>query len=186
MSNDLQQKIESATSEPKNLGEMENADAVGTAGSADCGDMLRMWIKFREEDGTKVIDRATFQTFGCETAIAVASLATQLIQGKTPEEAMAMDGQALSAELGPLPPMRIHCAQLVEGALRHALSGVPAAPAKHLTPAPGAGGTPGEVVAGEDARRSMPPVNAPTLMDSFAPGQTAEKKVKVILKPKTE
>ena len=163
MSDDLQQKIESAIGEPKNLGEMENADAVGTAGSADCGDMLRMWIKFREEDGKKVIDKATFQTFGCETAIAVASLATQLIQGKTPEEAMAMDGQALSAELGPLPPMRIHCAQLVEGALRQALSGTP--PPKATAAAP---------------------VNAPTLMDSFAPGQTAEKKVKVILKPKTE
>ena len=166
MSNDLQQKIESAIGEPKNLGEMENADAVGTAGSADCGDMLRMWIKFREEDGKKVIDRATFQTFGCETAIAVASLATQLIQGKTPEEAMAMDGQALSAELGPLPPMRIHCAQLVEGALRQALSGAPPAPAK--------------------ISASPAPANAPTLMDSFAPGQTAGKKVKVILKPKTE
>ena len=168
MSNDLQQKIENATGEPKNLGEMENADAVGTAGSADCGDMLRMWIKFREEDGKKVIDRATFQTFGCETAIAVASLATQLIQGKTPEEAMAMDGQALSAELGPLPPMRIHCAQLVEGALRQALSGVPPAPAK--IPA------------------SPAPANAPTLMDSFAPGTHADagKKVRVILKPKTD
>jgi nitrogen fixation NifU-like protein len=165
MSDDLQQKIENAIGEPKNLGEMQNADAVGTAGSADCGDMLRMWIKFREEDGKKVIDKATFQTFGCETAIAVASLATQLIQGKTPEEAMAMDGAALSAPLGPLPPMRIHCAQLVEGALRQALSGAPA-PAKTAAPAP--------------------TVNAPTLMDSFAPGQPggAEKKVKVILKPK--
>ena len=169
MSNDLQQKIENAIGEPTNLGEMENADAVGTAGSADCGDMLRMWIKFREEDGKKVIDRATFQTFGCETAIAVASLATQLIQGKTPEEAMAMDGQALSAELGPLPPMRIHCAQLVEGALRQALSGAPAPIA--AVPAP----TSAPVLA-----------YAPTLMDSFAPGQTAGKKVKVILKPKAE
>ncbi len=168
MSNDLQQKIESSIGEPKNLGEMENADAVGTAGSADCGDMLRMWIKFREEDGKKVIDRATFQTFGCETAIAVASLATQLIQGKTPEEAMALDGQALSADLGPLPPMRIHCAQLVEGALRQALSGAPAAPAK--IPA------------------SAAPANAPTLMDSFAPGTHADagKKVRVILKPKAD
>jgi nitrogen fixation NifU-like protein len=168
MSTDLQQKIEAAIGEPKNLGEMENADAVGTAGSADCGDMLRMWIKFRDEDGKKVIDRATFQTFGCETAIAVASLATQLIQGKTPEEAMAMDGEALSAPLGPLPPMRIHCAQLVEGALRQALSGTPAtpAPAKNLTPTPA--------------------TNAPTLMDSFAPAQEAGKKVRVILKPKTE
>ena len=165
MSNDLQQKIESAIGEPKNLGEMENADAVGTAGSADCGDMLRMWIKFRDEGGRKVIDRATFQTFGCETAIAVASLATQLIQGKTPEEALAMDSEALSAPLGPLPPMRIHCAQLVEGALRQALSGTPAAPAKNLTPAPAP--------------------NAPTLMESFAPAQTgATKTVRVILKPK--
>ncbi|MEO6787920.1 MAG: iron-sulfur cluster assembly scaffold protein, partial [Chthoniobacteraceae bacterium] len=156
MSDDLQQKIESAIGEPKNLGEMQNADAVGTAGSADCGDMLRMWIKFREEGGRKVIDRATFQTFGCETAIAVASLATQLIQGKTPEEAMALDGQALSADLGPLPPMRIHCAQLVEGALRQALGAEPKAAAKP----------------------AVPPANAPTLMDSFAPGQTAERKVK--------
>jgi NifU-like protein involved in Fe-S cluster formation len=108
MSDDLRQKIENAIAEPKNLGEMQNADAVGTAGSADCGDMLRMWIKFREENGKNVIDHATFQTFGCETAIAVASLATQLIQGKTPEEAMAMDGEALSAQLGPLPPMRLY------------------------------------------------------------------------------
>ena len=164
MNDDLQQKIDSAIGEPKNLGAMENADAVGTVGSPDCGDMLRMWIKFREEDGKKVIDRATFQTFGCETAIAVASLATQLIQGKTPEEALAMDSEALSAPLGPLPPMRIHCAQLVEGALRQALGPTPAAPEK-----PAAATAP----------------NAPTLMESFAPGQTASAKpVRVILKPK--
>src|SRR5258707_12866705 len=118
-------KIEEALRNPRNLGEMEGADAVGTVGSVDCGDMLRMWVKFREEGGKKVIDRATFQTFGCETAIAVASLATQLIQGKTAEEALAMDGQALSAPLGPLPPMRIHCAQLVAGAWRQALGAEP-------------------------------------------------------------
>ncbi|MEK0450680.1 MAG: hypothetical protein RL088_2948 [Verrucomicrobiota bacterium] len=137
MSDELHQKIQEAIAEPKNLGEMQNADAVGTMGSADCGDMLRMWIKFREEGGKKVIDKASFQTFGCETAIAVASLATQLIQGKTPEEALAMDGAALSAPLGPLPPMKIHCAQLVEGALRQALGGAPAAqPAKSAPMAP--------------------------------------------------
>ena len=176
MSDDLRQKIENAIGEPKNLGEMENADAVGTAGSADCGDMLRMWIKFREEGGRKVIDRATFQTFGCETAIAVASLATQLIQGKTPEEAMAMDGEALSASLGPLPPMRIHCAQLVEGALRQALSGAP-------TTKPAASAPDAKILTSAPA----PPVNAPTLMDSFSPAQnTAPKPVRVILKPKAE
>jgi len=111
--------------ELKNLGEMADADAIGTAGSADCGDMLRMWIKFRDENGRQVIDKATFQSFGCQTAIAVASMATELIRGKTPDEALAMSGSDLSAPLGPLPPMKIHCAQLVEGALKNALSGHP-------------------------------------------------------------
>jgi nitrogen fixation NifU-like protein len=115
-------KIEEALRNPRNLGEMEGADAVGTVGSVDCGDMLRMWVKFREEGGKRVIDRATFQTFGCETAIAVASVATELIAGKTPEEALKMDSRELSAPLGSLPPVKIHCAQLVEGALRSALA----------------------------------------------------------------
>ena len=101
---------------------MENADSVGTVGSPDCGDMLRMWVKFKEENGKRVIDRATFQSFGCETAIAVASLATELIRGKTAAEALALKSEELAGELGPLPPMKIHCAQLVEGALRSALA----------------------------------------------------------------
>lgn len=122
MDKDLQSKIAEAIANPKNMGEMEAADAVGTVGSPNCGDMVRMWIKFKEENGKKVIDRATFQTFGCETAIAVASLATELVKGKTAEEAMALKGEDLAADLGPLPPMRIHCGQLVEGALRNALT----------------------------------------------------------------
>src|SRR5476651_44322 len=122
MSENLQQRIHDAIANPKNLGEMENADSVGTVGSPDCGDMLRMWVKFKEQDGRKVIDRATFQTFGCETAIAVASVATELIAGKTVEEALSMSGEDLSAPLGALPPMKIHCAQLVERALQSALS----------------------------------------------------------------
>jgi nitrogen fixation protein NifU and related proteins len=132
MNDDLESKIEEAIRNPQNLGEMKDADAVGTVGSADCGDMLRMWLKFKEENGRKVIDRATFQSFGCQTAIAVASVATQLLAGKTVAEAKAMSGEELSAPLGALPPVRIHCAQLVEGALRSALSGVqplPSAPA---------------------------------------------------------
>ena len=83
-----EEKIDEAIRNPKNLGEMAEADAIGTAGSSDCGDMLRMWIKFRnDEDGRRVIDKATFQSFGCQTAIAVASMATELIKGKTPSEA---------------------------------------------------------------------------------------------------
>src|SRR3954452_20379927 len=136
MSHDTEQKIEEAIRNPKNLGEMENADAIGTVGSPDCGDMLRMWIKFKEEDGRKVIDRATFQSFGCQTAIAVASVATELLAGKPGAEAQAMSGEELAAPLGALPPVRIHCAQLVEGALRNALNGeqTPAAPNESKSP----------------------------------------------------
>jgi nitrogen fixation protein NifU and related proteins len=161
MSEDLQQRIHDAIANPKNLGEMENADSVGTVGSPDCGDMLRMWVKFKEQDGKKVIDRATFQTFGCETAIAVASVATELIAGKTVEEALSMSGADLSAPLGPLPPMKIHCAQLVEGALRSALAPQPAAPA---TPAP---------------KAAAP---ATTLFDQLHAATAPERKVKIVMK----
>jgi nitrogen fixation NifU-like protein len=160
MSEDLQQRIHDAISNPKNLGEMENADSVGTVGSPDCGDMLRMWVKFKEQDGRKVIDRATFQTFGCETAIAVASVATELIAGKTVEEALSMSGADLSAPLGALPPMKIHCAQLVEGALRSALApqSVPAAP----------------------VAKPAPP--ATTLFDQLHAATAPERKMKVVMK----
>lgn len=123
MKDDLESKIQAAIQNPQNLGEMSDADAVGTVGSENCGDMLRMWVKFKEENGRKTIDRATFQTFGCQTAIAVASVATELIRGKTAEEAVALSGEELAAPLGALPPMKIHCAQLVEGALKNALTG---------------------------------------------------------------
>jgi nitrogen fixation NifU-like protein len=149
----LSDRIRQAIANPKNVGELPDADAVGTVGSPDCGDMLRMWIKFKDEDGRRVIDRATFQTFGCETAIAVASVATELISGKTADEALNLSGADLSAPLGPLPPMKIHCAQLVESALRSAL-----APGEETAPAP---------------------QNAPTLYDQLGVG--AEKKVKVVL-----
>jgi len=116
MNEDLQKRIQAALANPQNMGEMAGADSIGTVGNADCGEMLRLWVKFKEHNGKKVIDRATFQSFGCETAIAVASLATELIRGKTAEEALALKTEELAGELGPLPPMKIHCAQLVEGA----------------------------------------------------------------------
>lgn len=122
METDFQKKMAEAMANPRNMGEMQAADAVGTVGSPNCGDMMRLWIKFKELDGRRVIDRATFQAFGCETAIAVASLATELVRGKTAEEALALSGADLAADLGPLPPMKIHCGQLVEGALRNALA----------------------------------------------------------------
>ncbi|MEY2529541.1 MAG: nitrogen fixation protein NifU [Verrucomicrobiota bacterium] len=157
MSDDLQSRIEDAVKNPRNLGEMKDADAVGTVGSADCGDMLRMWVKFKEQDGRKVIDRATFQTFGCQTAIAVASVATEMLAGKTVAEAQAMSGEDLAAPLGALPPVKIHCAQLVEGALRSALSG---------------------------EAGTKPANNAPTgatLLSQLNAGQAGDRKVKIVL-----
>lgn len=139
MSQDLQQRIQAALANPQNVGELADADAVGTVGNADCGEMLRLWVKFKEQNGKKVIDRATFQSFGCETAIAVASLATELIRGKTPKEALALKTEELAGELGPLPPMKIHCAQLVEGALRSALD--PSTEKKTPSSPPPAGST---------------------------------------------
>ncbi len=144
MNDDLQKRIQQAMADPKNLGEMADADSVGTVGNSDCGEMLRMWVKFREDGGRKIIDKASFQSFGCETAIAVASLATELIRGKTAEEALALKTEELAGELGPLPPMKIHCAQLVEGALRSAL-------APQTAPAP-----------------VSAPKSAPTLLDSIS------------------
>lgn len=155
MNDDLETKIEDAIRNPQNLGEMKDADAVGTVGSADCGDMLRMWIKFKEEDGRKVIDRATFQSFGCQTAIAVASVATEMLKGKTAEEAKSMSGAELAAPLGALPPVKIHCAQLVEGALRSALGG-------------------------QEQTAKTTPVS-PTLMEKFARPEDSAKKLKIVI-----
>lgn len=118
---DFESKIGEALASPQNQGEMADADAVGTVGSPECGDMMRMWLKFTEKDGKKVIDRASFQAFGCQTAIAVASVATKLLRGKTAEEARQLSAHDLAGDLGTLPPMKIHCGQLVEGALRNAL-----------------------------------------------------------------
>ena len=130
-----EERIREAIANPQNMGEMADADAVGTVGSPDCGDMLRMWLKFSEKNGRKVIDRASFQSFGCQTAIAVASVATELLAGKTIEEALKLDAGELSRPLGPLPPMKIHCGQMVEGALRQALEAEAAdAPAAPITP----------------------------------------------------
>lgn len=147
---------------PQNLGELPDADAVGTVGNTSCGELLRMWIKFRDENGRRVIDRATFQSFGCETAIAAASLATELIRGKTPEEALALSSGELAAELGPLPPMKLHCAELVEGALRAALE------------------SPDPRGATESAARGPSGTAAPGLVDRFLPPQRPQRPLKVV------
>lgn len=163
MNQDLQKRIQEALANPQNMGELANADAIGTVGNSDCGEMLRMWVKFKEQGGKKVIDRATFQSFGCETAIAVASLATELIRGKTAEEALSLKTEELAGELGPLPPMKIHCAQLVEGALRSALS-----PQAEVCMKPVAPSKPTEAS------------NSPTLLDSFSQPKAGGSKIQFL------
>ncbi|MEX2580593.1 MAG: iron-sulfur cluster assembly scaffold protein [Verrucomicrobiales bacterium] len=121
--NDVEARIQNAIANPQNMGEMADADSVGTVGNPECGDMVRLWLKFKEEDGRKVIDKASFQSFGCQTAIAVASMATELLKGKTVDEARALESNDLSKPLGSLPPMKMHCGEMVEGALRDALKG---------------------------------------------------------------
>ena len=165
MNQDLEKRIREAMQNPQNMGELAGADSVGTVGNSECGEMLRMWVKFKEENGRRVIDRATFQSFGCETAIAVASLATELIRGKTAAEALSLKTEDLAGQLGPLPPMKIHCAQLVEGALRSALAPTPEQP----KPAP--------VVAPAVAS------GIPNLLDSFTKPREGGVKV-VFLEPK--
>jgi nitrogen fixation protein NifU and related proteins len=142
MDESLEQKIKDAIANPKNMGELADADRMGTVGNSDCGEMLRLWVKFKEEHGRKVIDQASFQSFGCETAIAVASMATELIRGKTAEEALALRHDELTGDLGALPPMKIHCAQLVEGALKSALTA-------------------------DESKVGAEPENIPSLMDSL-------------------
>jgi len=136
MNDEFQKRVDAAIANPQNMGEMPGADAIGTVGNADCGDMLRVWVKFKEENGRKVIDRASFQSFGCETAIAAASLAMELIRGKTPEEAVRLRGEEFARDLGPLPPTKVHCTQLVEGAIRSALDPQASSPAPLPAPTP--------------------------------------------------
>ena len=142
MDESLEQKIKDAIANPKNMGELADDDRMGPVGNSDCGEMLRLWVKFKEEHGRKVIDQASFQSFGCETAIAVASMATELIRGKTAEEALALRHDELTGDLGALPPMKIHCAQLVEGALKSALTS-------------------------DESKVGAEPENIPSLMDSL-------------------
>ena len=102
---------------PRNVGEIENADGVGQVGNAKCGDIMRMTLKI--DDG--VITDAKFTTFGCGSAIATSSMATELIKGKPVEEALELSNQAVVEALDGLPPQKIHCSVLAEEAVRAAV-----------------------------------------------------------------
>ena len=102
---------------PRNVGKMDDADGIGEVGNAKCGDIMRMYIKV--EDG--VITDCKFTTFGCGSAIATSSMATELIKGKPVEEALELSNQAVVEALDGLPPQKIHCSVLAEEAVRAAV-----------------------------------------------------------------
>lgn len=102
---------------PRNVGEMKNADGVGMEGNPTCGDAMELFIKVEND----VIVDAKFRTFGCGAAIAVSSMITEMIKGKTLDEALSISKEAVAAELGGLPPQKMHCSNLGADALRKAV-----------------------------------------------------------------
>jgi nitrogen fixation NifU-like protein len=102
---------------PRNVGEIENADGVGEEGNPTCGDVMRITIKVEND----IIVDAKFKTFGCGAAIAVSSMVTEMVKGKTLEEALAITKQSIVDELDGLPAQKMHCSVLGSDALRRAI-----------------------------------------------------------------
>ena len=102
---------------PRNVGEMENPDGVGHVGNPVCGDIMELYIKVK--DG--IITDAKFKTFGCGAAIATSSMSTELIKGKTLQEALRLTNQTVADALGGLPKVKMHCSVLAEQALKKAI-----------------------------------------------------------------
>ena len=103
---------------PRNVGEIENASGVGTVGNAKCGDIMRIFLDI-DENG--VIRDVKFKTFGCGAAVATSSMATELVKGKTVQEAMQVTNKAVMEALDGLPPVKVHCSLLAEEAIHAAL-----------------------------------------------------------------
>ncbi len=103
--------------EPKNLGKIEDADAFAQAGSPACGDVISIYLRIREG----IIEDAKFESYGCAANIAAASVLTEVVKGKSLEEAWNIDWQQIADELGGLPPVKKHCSILAVGALRRAI-----------------------------------------------------------------
>lgn len=103
--------------EPHNVGEIENADGVGEVGNVKCGDIMKMYLKIEDD----IITDIKFKTFGCASAIASSSMATDLIKGKTIKEALAITNKDVIDSLDGLPPVKVHCSVLAEQAFKSAL-----------------------------------------------------------------
>ena len=102
---------------PRNVGEMENPDGIGHVGNPVCGDIMELYIKVNDD----IIVDAKFKTFGCGAAIATSSMVTELVKGKSVEEALKISNRAVAEALGGLPPIKMHCSVLAEDALKSAI-----------------------------------------------------------------
>ena len=103
---------------PRNVGELADANGIGEVGNSKCGDIMRMYIKVENN----VITDVTFKTFGCGAAIATSSMATELIKGKTIDEALKLTNRAVMEALDGLPPVKVHCSVLAEQAIKAAVA----------------------------------------------------------------
>lgn len=112
------EKVMDHFSNPRNVGELPDANGVGTVGNAKCGDIMKMYLKVEDN----IIKDVSFKTFGCGAAVATSSMATELIKGKTIEEAMKLTNKAVAEALDGLPPVKMHCSVLAEEAIKAALA----------------------------------------------------------------
>lgn len=112
------EKVMDHFNNPRNVGEIEEASGVGTVGNAKCGDIMRMYLDI-DENG--IIQDVKFKTFGCGAAVATSSMATELVKGKTVQEAMQVTNKAVCEALDGLPPVKVHCSLLAEEAIHAAL-----------------------------------------------------------------
>ena len=112
------EKVMDHFANPRNVGELENADGIGEVGNPKCGDIMKMYIKVEDN----VITDVNFKTFGCGAAIATSSMATELIKGKTLDEALKLTNKAVMEALDGLPPVKVHCSVLAEQAIKSAIA----------------------------------------------------------------
>ena len=115
---DYSEEVMEHFTNPRNVGEIENASGVGTVGNAKCGDIMRIYL---DVDDNQIIRDCKFKTFGCGAAVATSSMATEMIKGKSIQEALKLTNKAVMEALGGLPPVKVHCSLLAEEAVHAAL-----------------------------------------------------------------
>lgn len=112
------EKVMDHFSNPRNVGEIKDANGIGEVGNAKCGDIMRIYLKVDDND---VITDVKFKTFGCGAAIATSSMVTEMVKGKKLDEALEISNQAVAEALGGLPPVKMHCSNLAADALHEAI-----------------------------------------------------------------